>query len=332
MLGGHVVAVSSAVVLGLSTCAVVPPTVPPTVPAPPAGSPPAAPAGVPAPASPTPSVGAPSPNPGEPVKQLPRGGERIFPAHRLFGYSGSPGAPSQGRLGIGDLDDRMREIEQRAKPFLGGRTLLPVMELIATTVHAVPGPEGQYRTHVKAAVIREWLAVARRPRALLLLNVQPGTADFLDEVRYFERSLREPDVGLALDPEWAVEKGQVPGRVFGSTSAAELNGVGQFVADLVAAHGLPEKVIVYHQLRPEIVLSERRLGEFPGVVWVKSVDGIGPPGAKVATYQRVNRGTPSFVRPGFKLFFVEDVQTGGRLMTPREVLALKPRPEYILFE
>lgn len=250
---------SSAVVLGLSACAVVPPTVP----APPAGSPRGARRGS------RPRVAhalgrRPQPQPGGAGEAVAAWGERIFPAHRLFGYSGSPGAPSQGRLGIGDLDDRMREIEQRAKPFLGGRTLLPVMELIATTVHAVPGPEGQYRTHVKAAVIREWLAVARRPRALLLLNVQPGTADFLDEVRYFERWLREPDVGLALDPEWAVEKGQVPGRVFGSTSAAELNGVGQFVADFVAAHGLPEKVIVYHQLRPEIVLSERRLGSSPG--------------------------------------------------------------------
>lgn len=267
-----------------------------------------------------------------PVQPLPRGGERIFPAYRLFGYSGSPGAPGQGRLGIGDLDDRLREIEKRGKPFLGGRKLLPVMELIATTVHGVPGPEGLYRTHAKDAVIRTWLAAARRHKALLLLNIQPGAADFRDEVRYFERWLREPDVGLALDPEWAVEKGQIPGRVFGSTTAAELNGVGEFVAGVIAANHLPEKVIVYHQLRPEIVRGEQKLRQFPGVVWIKSVDGIGPPGAKVATYQRVNRSTPDFVRPGFKLFFVEDVQTGRRLMTPREVLALKPRPEYILFE
>lgn len=100
----------------------------------------------------------------------------------------------------------------------------------------------------------------------------------------------------------------------------------------MAAQGLPEKVVVYHQLRPDIVRNEKKLREFPGVVWIKSVDGIGPPGAKVATYQRVTKGTPSFVHAGFKLFYVEDVETGGRLMTPKEVLALRPKPEYILFE
>ena len=273
----------------------------------------------------------PSPTP-EPPAELPRGGREIFPRYRLFGYSGSPGAPGQGRLGIGDLDDRMVEMESRGKPFTGGRELLPVMELIAVTVHGVPGADGMYRTRVRDSVIEEWLAMAREHKAILLLNIQPGRADFIDEVRYLEKWLSEPDVGVALDPEWAVEPGQIPGRVFGRTTGAELNECAAYLADLVAEHNLPEKVMVYHQLHLDIVRNESSLKQHDGVVLVKSIDGIGSPGAKVATWTRIVAATPAGVHLGFKLFYLEDVERGGRLMTAREVLALTPRPEYILFE
>ncbi len=266
------------------------------------------------------------------IKELPRGGTTVFPTYRLFGYSGFPGAPGQGRLGIGKLDDRMAEIEKRGQAFRKGRKLLPVMELIAVTVHATPGADGMYRTRVGDAIIAKWLAAARRHKALLLLNIQPGRADFIDEVRYFQKWLREPDVGLALDPEWAVGKHQIPGRVFGSTTGKELDGVASWVSALVAAHGLPEKVIVFHQLHASIVARQKDLKAHPGVVMIKSVDGIGGPAAKAGTFRLVVKNTPSFVHTGFKLFYVEDVKTGGRLMTPKEVLALKPTPEYVLFE
>jgi hypothetical protein len=65
---------------------------------------------------------------------------------------------------------------------------------------------------------------------------------------------------------------------------------------------------------------------------IKSVDGLGHPGPKKNTYRVVSKTTPKFVHPGFKLFITEDRRHGGRLMTPKEVLGLKPRPEYVMFE
>jgi hypothetical protein len=46
----------------------------------------------------------------------------------------------------------------------------------------------------------------------------------------------------------------------------------------------------------------------------------------------VNKSTPKFVHAGFKLFLIEDRRHGSRLMSPREVLALKPQPEYLMCE
>lgn len=282
----------------------------------------------PDPGSPTPT---PTPTPTPAVQELPRGGRTVFPRYRLVGYSGLTGAPTLGRLGTGPLDQRVREMERRARPYRAGREILPVLEVIATIVQADPGRDGTYRTRISDDQIAVYLRAARKRDALLLLNIQPGRADFLDEAKAYRRWLDEPDVGLALDPEWAMGPGQVPGGVFGRTTGKELDGVARYLADVVAEGDLPEKVLVYHQLAPSIVRRESGLRAHRGVALVKSVDGIGVRAAKVETYRQVNRTTPEHVHPGFKLFYTEDAEA-GRLMTPDQVLALDPQPEYVLYE
>ncbi|MBK7609760.1 MAG: hypothetical protein IPJ15_00110 [Actinomycetales bacterium] len=229
------------------------------------------------------------------------------------------------------LDDRAAEITTLAGQYAAGRRPLPVFELIATVVHAKPGPDGLYRTRIDQEVVRRHLDAARRHGAILLLNIQPGRAAFLDEVKFWEPWLREPDVGLALDPEWAVKAGQVPGKVFGRMTGAELDTIAAYVAGIVAANRLPEKVVLYHQLHTSIVREPAGLQPHPGVALVVSVDGIGTPGQKTATWRSIVAVTPEHVHKGFKLFYDEDTATGP-LMTPTQVLGLTPQPEYVLYE
>jgi hypothetical protein len=282
------------------------------------------------PAANTTTTTAPTPTPTRP--ELPRGGRTVFPKYRLAGFCGHPGSPALGKLGIGDLDARVSEIEQVAGSYARDRAALPVLELIATMVQSKPGPDGLYRLRTESSVIDQHLDAARRHRAYLLLNIQPGRASFLDEVHAYEQWLTQPDVGVALDPEWAVGPGQVPGQVFGHVDTSMLNAVGKYVADLVSAHDLPEKVVVYHQLTPSIVRREQDLKAFPGVAWVKSVDGIGAKADKVATWNRILATTPRpLVHLGFKLFYDEDSKQGP-LMSPDEVLALTPQLDYVMYE
>lgn len=269
--------------------------------------------------------------PPRPPAQLPRGGRTIFPTYRLFGFSGSPGSAAFGRLGTGDLDARVREIERRGQAFAKGRKLLPVLELIAVVAHESPGVAGTYNGQVSDAVIGRYLAAARRHRALLLLNVQPGREGLLTVVKRFEPWLRQPDVGVALDPEWEVHRGQVPGRVFGSTTGAELDSVSAYLDALVRAHRLPQKVMVFHQVAPGVLSGQQRIRARAGVVVIKSVDGIGNPRQKTDTWRLLVRGLPRSVHPGFKLFFDEDARYGP-LMSASQVLALRPTPEYVLYE
>ncbi|AKU15333.1 hypothetical protein VV02_04755 [Luteipulveratus mongoliensis] len=263
--------------------------------------------------------------------QLPRGGRTIFPSYRLFGYCGSPASPALGQLGVGNLDEQVGDMLEKADDYAYGRKIMPVLELIATLVHGKRGHDGKYRSWVGTSVVDDYLAAARRHKALLLLNIQPGRASFIDEVKHWESYLKEPDVGVALDPEWAVQRGQIPGRVFGSTTGHALDECASYLSELVAKHRLPEKVMVYHQLHLSIVRHESALRPHPGVVLVKSVDGIGRAADKIRAYDKIVAQTPAAVHKGFKLFFEEDARTGP-LMRPSEVMALKPQPEYVLYE
>ncbi|MGB3256946.1 MAG: hypothetical protein WBA72_03060 [Ornithinimicrobium sp.] len=274
-----------------------------------------------------PSSAAPTPE----AVELPRGGTEFFPRYRLFGYSGAPLSEGLGRLGIGDLDERVVEMEERGAEYAGSREVMPVLELIATVVHPVPGDDGMYRDHAEDEVVQDYLDAARRHDAILLINIQPGRADFIDELEYWEDFLVEPDVGVALDPEWAVEEGQTPGRVYGQTTGAELDESAAYLADLVEQHDLPEKVMVYHQVHQGVVREESDLQPHDGVAIIKSVDGIGAARDKVDTYNRVNENTPPGVIAGFKLFYEEDAEFGP-IMTGPEVLELSPVPQYVLFE
>jgi len=260
--------------------------------------------------------------------ELPRGGRRIFPDHRVVAFYGAPQDDELGALGIGAPDQAARRLERVARGYRRrSRPVLPAMELIATIVTAAPGPDGQYRTRQTDAVIRRYLRAARRRRMLLLLDIQPGRADFVTEARALERWLREPDVGLALDPEWRMGPDEVPGNVIGSVSAREVNEVSAWLDGIVRRRRLPEKLFVIHQFTDDMIENRRAVIDRPGLATTFNVDGFGDRPNKRSKYDAFTDQPPRF-HDGFKLFFREDVN----LMRPRHVLALTPPPDLVVYE
>ncbi|MFE1174864.1 hypothetical protein [Streptomyces sp. NPDC058773] len=263
--------------------------------------------------------------------ELPRGGRELFPRYRLVGFCGLPGAAALGRLGTGDPARRAAEAEKVAHSYAAGREPLPVLELLATVANSSAGADGMYRSRTPASTIRRFHRVARDRRALLLLNIQPGRADVLGEVKALHDWLVHPDVGIALDPEWEMDPGQVPGDTYGHTDGRELTEVARYLSGLVEKHDLPQKPLVFHQVATSVVGRESALRPQPGVALIKSADGIGSPGLKRGTWHKLVDGLSEGLHTGFKLFYEEDAE-GSRLMTPKEVLALRPQPEYVMYE
>jgi hypothetical protein len=259
--------------------------------------------------------------------ELPRGGRSVLPEHRVVAFYGAPQSRELGALGIGTPSGAARRLAREARRYRrDDRAELPALELIAVIANADPGDDGMYRARQSDSVIRRYLRAARKAKALLLLDIQPGRSDFFTETTRLEKWLKEPDVGLALDPEWRVSEGQVPGQVIGSVDAREVNATSAWLAKLVEAHDLPEKLFVIHQFTDDMV-EHRDLKQPEGLDMVLNVDGFGGQAVKVAKYRDFTREAKDF-HHGFKLFYEED----SGLMTPRQVLRLRPRPELVVYE
>ena len=233
-----------------------------------------------------------------------------------------------GALGIGTPAVAGRRLERQAGPYQrGGRPPLPAFELIATIVHAAPGEDGDHSQRQAPQMIRRYLRAARARRALLILDVQPGRASFMREVRALRRFLREPDVSLALDPEWSIAPGQLPGQQIGTTDAGTVNEVSRYLSRIVRESDLPQKLLVVHRFTHDMLRDEDRLERHPGVALTVNVDGFGDRANKIAKYRELAGGRRNR-HHGFKLFYREDTN----LMSPGRVLRLRPRPELIVYE
>jgi hypothetical protein len=259
--------------------------------------------------------------------ELPRGGRSVLPEHRVVAYYGAPQSRELGALGIGTPRGAARRLAREARRYRhGDRAELPALELIAVIANADPGEDGMYRARQSDSVIRRYLRAARQAKALLLLDIQPGRSDFFSETTRLEKWLKEPDVGLALDPEWRVGEGQVPGQVIGKVSSREVNATSAWLAQLVEKHRLPEKLFVIHQFTDDMV-DHTKVQLREGLDMVLNVDGFGGREVKVAKYRSFAREAKDF-HHGFKLFYEEDTD----LMTPRAVLRMRPRPELVVYE
>ncbi|MDO5697007.1 MAG: hypothetical protein Q4G51_03425 [Dermatophilus congolensis] len=266
-------------------------------------------------------------------KELPMGGRTLFPDYRVVGFAGIQGTgPVLGKLGVGALDDRMQEVVEIGKPYAAGvNKVLPVAEFIATVVHGTPGKDGMYRGRATDEAVQKHLDAVRKVNGYLLLAIQPGRSDFVTETKYYEKFLKEPDVGVALDPEWRMGPGEIPMRVFGHVTGKELNDTAAYLSKLVKDNDLPEKIMLYHQLNLSVVRQAEDLKYHEGLAQMVSVDGIGSPEMKVTTWNAVMRVKPKHVYPGFKLFYMEDAEFGP-IMEPQAMLDLVPEPFYVLYE
>jgi hypothetical protein len=259
---------------------------------------------------------------------LPRGGRTILPDFRVVAYYGAPQDDALGILGIGPPRRAARRLELQAKPYTRPRRpVLPAMELIAAIVTREAGDGGDHSMRQDDSTIRRYLRVARAHRMLLLLDIQPGYAPFLQEAKALERWLKEPDVGLALDPEWSMKPPLLPAQEIGSTDAATVNEVAQYLSDLVRRNDLPQKLLVVHRFTRDMIENEDALERNAGVALVVNVDGFGDQPNKISKYREFTRDLRRRYN-GFKLFYHEDLN----LMSPKQVLRLRPQPDLIVYE
>ena len=279
------------------------------------------------PASTAPPSAPPSAAPAaEKPAQLPQGGTKIFPAYRVVAYYGTPGTATLGVLGEGGPDAMLPKLRKAARGFAGDRKIQVAYELIATVAQAKPGKDGDYSQMIDEKKIQRYVDQARKNKVLVILDLQPGRQSFLPQAKRLEKFLVQPHVGLALDPEWRMAKGKVPGKTIGRVGAAEVNSVSGYVSGLIERHRLPEKLFVLHQFRASMLPDVQKIAPRPGLALVQHVDGFGTRPEKNATWKRLRR--PHQFHMGYKLFYDEDV----RRYEAKDVLRFRPVPDLISFQ
>ena len=258
--------------------------------------------------------------------QVPR--VSLFPKRRVVAFYGEPGVPAMGVLGGATLEVVGKRLERQAHAYARfGRTVTPAFEEIVVAAQSAPGANAFYHGPPDFAHARMYLAAARKMSGLLLLDIQPGREHFLPLVRRFETLLREPDVGLALDPEWEMGSSELPGKTVGGTSAREVNTVAAYLAAIVRKYRLPQKLFVIHQFTPGMIAHREEVRSLPELATTFHVDGFGGRPFKLVQYKILATRDRRFAN-GFKLFYDQD----PKMFAPRDVMRLIPQPDLITYQ
>ncbi|MGB3685988.1 MAG: hypothetical protein WA991_09225 [Ornithinimicrobium sp.] len=263
--------------------------------------------------------------------QLPGGGQTVFPGRRLVALYGNTSTPALGVLGEQDVDasiDRARDMAEEFDP-LSDVQAVPTFEIIVTVAQASAGADGDYSYETPVDEIRPWVEKAGEEGVYVVLDLQPGRANFLDQAKIYEDLLVMPHVGLALDPEWRLTPTQRPLQQIGSVEAEEVNSVIDWLAELTAREQLPQKVLVLHQFRISMLQDIDQIDMTRDEVAVLiHMDGQGGTEAKDSTWQAVVDNAPEGVPLGWKNFYDEDIP----MLSPEQTMTREPTPFMISYQ
>lgn len=254
--------------------------------------------------------------------------ESLLKDHLLVTMYGNPRSSLMGALGEQAGEARADRLKKQAAAYqaVTPTPVLMAYHLVATVAQCTAGNDGLWRRRETSDVIDALLADARAHGFRLILDIQPGRSTVAAEVQALARYLKEPDVDLALDPEFSMGECEVPGRQIGQMSAADVNAALDILEREISSRNLPPKVLIVHQFRLDMLPDKARIRTSSVVDIVLNMDGFGSQSLKLSSYRAVMQRPLAFA--GIKLFYKQDVN----LFSPAQVLALKPRPSVVIFQ
>jgi hypothetical protein len=253
--------------------------------------------------------------------------------HRVVSYYGNPLSAQMGVLGEYEPAEVLRrlraqsDIYQRLSP---DRTVVPAIHMIYAVAQERPGAEGIYLLRMDDDLVMRWVDITREHGMLLFLDIQFGRSTIDREFPHVAAFLTYPHVHLALDPEFAWGPDEYPLVDIGHIDGAVVNRAQELLERLVIEHRLPNKVLVVHQFRPDMVTNRAAIRPSEWVETVIDADGFGSRNLKLDQWDRVIRDG-NVHRAGIKLFYRHDARAGG-LLTEEEVMALLPQPLLIVYQ
>jgi hypothetical protein len=260
----------------------------------------------------------------------------LLPFNRIIAYYGNFYSKGMGVLGQYPEDVMLAKLDAEVKAWEAAdptTPVVPAIDYIAITAQGSPGADGKYRFRMPDSQVDKAVVLAEKVHGIVILDIQVGLSDVQTEVPQYEKYLKMPNVHLALDPEFAMKtSGKAPGHVIGTLDATDINWTANYLAKLVQDNNLPPKILVVHRFTEDMVTHASRITPLPEVQLLMDMDGWGFGAKKINTYARVVEQEPVQFT-GFKLFYKNDIlPPSTRLLTPKELLQLSPRPSFIQFQ
>ena len=259
----------------------------------------------------------------------------LLPSKRIVAYYGNPLSKKMGVLGEYPKDSMLAMLDKevarwgKADP---SHPVVPALHLIVTVAQGAPGKNGLYRTQHRDSMVNEIYSWIKAKGGVLFLDVQVGKSTVEAEIPRLRSFLENPDVHLALDPEFSMApSGAVPGTKIGTLDAKNINWAIQFLDEIAKSKNLPPKILVIHRFTRKMVTNAKDIRPTSHAQVVMDMDGWGPPWLKFDSYHDYVKKEP-VQYTGFKLFYHNDTKKGDLLLTPSEVLRLNPRPLYIQYQ
>ncbi len=263
--------------------------------------------------------------------QLPGGGQTIFDGKRYVALYGHPRTASLGVLGEQGPKASVRRARSVAAQYEGltRDTIVPAFEVIATVATGGAGDDGDYSAEWDVEELRPLVDAAAEAGLYVLLDLQSGRADFRSQATLYQELLREPHVGLALDPEWRLARGEKPLEQIGSVTAAEINRTTAWLARFTDRNDLPQKMVLLHQFTPSMITDRQdlELGH-DELALIVQMDGDGTLGQKLGTWSALRSGAPPALRFGWKNFFDEDEP----MPSPATTFRVRPTPWWVSYQ
>jgi hypothetical protein len=259
----------------------------------------------------------------------------ILPFKRIVAYYGNLYSTRMGILGELPEKEMLEKLQGEVKKWQEADTALevvPALHYIAITAQGSPGKGNKYRLRMPFNQIDKVLAMAEKINALVFIDIQVGLSTLQEELPEFEKYLKMPNVHFGIDPEFSMKGGQAPGKVVGTFDAADINYTTNYLAKLVKENNLPPKILVVHRFTQKMVTNHQQIKTRPEVQIVMDMDGWGHQARKINTYRQfIHKEPVQFT--GFKLFYKNDLrEANSHVMTPAEILKLKPQPVYIQYQ
>jgi hypothetical protein len=259
----------------------------------------------------------------------------ILPFNRIVAYYGNMYSKNMGVLGEYAPDVMMAKLKAEVKNWEAAdpnTPVIPALHYICITAQADAGRNGLHSLRMPSAQIDKVLAMAKKIDALVFLDIQVGYSNVKTELPLLEKYLRMPNVHFGIDPEFSMKEGSVPGKRIGTFDADDINYVTEYLSGLVKKYNLPPKVFVVHRFTKRMVTNYKDIKLRNEVQVVMDMDGWGGPDLKKGTYKYFIAQEPVQFT-GFKLFYKNDIKNvPHRMLTPKEVLDLKPSPIYIQYQ